>query len=89
MTIVTAPWAMDLARENGHTAAMSSKTKGLVPVLAYTVVVHAPVTALTWRDLRDRPATQVRGDKKIWRIASAVNTLGSVAYWLVGRRSAA
>lgn len=67
---------------------MSSRTKGLVLVIAYTAVVHAPVAALTWRDLRERPATQVRGDKKIWRTASVLNTLGSVAYWLVGRRAA-
>jgi hypothetical protein len=51
-------------------------------------VVHLTVMTLTWRDLRSRPAGQVRGNKKIWRAASALNTTGSAAYWLFGRRRA-
>ena len=51
-------------------------------------VVHLSVMTLTWRDLRSRPAAQVRGNKKIWRAASALNTNGSAAYWLFGRRRA-
>lgn len=51
-------------------------------------VVHLSVMTLTWRDLRSRPAAQVRGNKKIWRAASALNTTGSAAYWLFGRRRA-
>jgi hypothetical protein len=35
---------------------------------------------------RQQPAQQIRGSKAFWRIASAVNTLGSVGYWLIGRR---
>jgi hypothetical protein len=54
--------------------------------VATVAVVHVTAVALTWRDLRDRPATQVRGNKTIWRVASTMNTLGSVAYWLFGRR---
>jgi hypothetical protein len=77
------PMDLGVIRE---TVSVNSKRNGLVLVLAYTAAVHVPVTKLTWRDLRDRPATQVRGNKKVWRIASAVNTTGSVAYWLFGRR---
>jgi hypothetical protein len=55
-------------------------------VLAAVAVVHVTVTALTWRDLRSRPAGQVRGPKSLWRLASALNTTGSAAYWLFGRR---
>ena len=65
---------------------MTRKPNSLVTVLVYVAVVHVPVTALTWRDLSARPDAQVRGSKTIWRVASAVNTMGSVAYWLVGRR---
>jgi hypothetical protein len=54
--------------------------------LAAVAVVHVAAVALTWRDLRDRPATQVRGNKTLWRVASAMNTLGSAGYWLFGRR---
>ena len=55
-------------------------------VLAVVAVVHLVVTRLTWRDLRDRPDEQVPGPKPLWRVASALNTSGSVAYWLLGRR---
>ena len=47
---------------------------------------HVLVAAWTWRDIRQRPARQVRGSKNLWRVFSAVNTLGSVSYWLIGRR---
>lgn len=65
---------------------VNRKPNRLVLVLAYIAVVHAPVTALPWRDLRGRPSAHVRGSKRIWRVASALNTTGSVAYWLFGRR---
>jgi len=55
-------------------------------VLALIGVVHLTAVTLTWRDLRSRPAAQVRGPKRIWQVASALNTSGSVAYWLFGRR---
>jgi hypothetical protein len=57
-------------------------------VLAVIGVVHLTVMTLTWRDLRGRPSAQVRGNKKAWRAASALNTTGSAAYWLIGRRRA-
>jgi hypothetical protein len=57
-------------------------------VLAAIAVVHLTAVTLTWRDLRSRPAGQVRGPKKIWQVASALNTAGSAAYWLFGRRRA-
>jgi hypothetical protein len=80
---------MDPVRDLSHTAAVNNKTKGLALLVAYIAAVHAPVAALTWQNLRDRPPAQVRGNKQLWRIASVLNTLGSVAYWLVGRRRAA
>jgi hypothetical protein len=54
----------------------------VIPVL----VAHAAITALTWRDLQRRPEDQVRGSKRLWRVASAMNTVGSVAYLAVGRK---
>lgn len=56
--------------------------------LVYVAIgaVHLTAVTLTWRDLGRRPAEQVRGKKVVWRIASALNTLGSVAYWVFGRR---
>jgi hypothetical protein len=54
----------------------------VVPVL----VAHAAITAVTWRDIQRRPVDQMRGSKRLWRVASAVNTIGSVAYVAVGRK---
>jgi hypothetical protein len=67
---------------------VAAKGKPNRVVLAIVAVVHLTVMTLTWRDLRSRPAGQVRGNKKIWRVASALNTTGSAAYWLFGRRRA-
>jgi hypothetical protein len=50
------------------------------------LIGHFLVAAWTWRDIRQRPAQQVRGSKALWRAFSAANTLGSVSYWLIGRR---
>lgn len=55
-------------------------------VLAAILLAHLGITALTWRDLRHRPADQVRGPKPLWRVLSAANTLGSLGYLLFGRR---
>jgi hypothetical protein len=54
--------------------------------VAPILVAHAAITALTWRDLRRRPEDQVRGSKRLWRVASAMNTVGSVAYLAMGRK---
>jgi hypothetical protein len=67
---------------------MAVKRKPNKLVLAIIGVVHLTAVTLTWRDLRSRPAAQVRGPKRIWQVASALNTSGSVAYWLFGRRRA-
>ena len=55
-------------------------------VLATAAVVHAVVVALTWRDIANRPAEQIRGNKNFWRVVSALNTGNAAVYWLVGRR---
>ena len=65
---------------------MTKKPNSPILVLAYIAVVHVPVTAWTWRDIKARPDAQVRGSKPLWRVVSALNTGGSVAYWLLGRR---
>ena len=67
---------------------MAAKRKPNMLVVAAIAAVHLTAVTLTWRDLRSRPAGQVRGPKKVWQAASALNTTGSVAYWLFGRRRA-
>ena len=64
----------------------STKKQPNLPVLVVALAIHLVLVRLTWRDLRRRPHDGVRGNRKIWRMASALNTGGSVAYWLFGRR---
>ena len=40
-------------------------------------------------DIRRRPANLIRGPKRLWRAAAAVNTLGPLAYFTLGRRKTA
>ena len=42
---------------------------------------------LALRDLKRRPATEIKGPKKVWVWLSFVNYFGPIAYFLVGRRS--
>ena len=37
-------------------------------------------------DINRRPAEQIRGPKALWRAAMAVNLLGPLSYFAVGRR---
>jgi hypothetical protein len=55
-------------------------------VLVAVVIGHILVTALTWRDLNHRSGDQLRGSKTFWRVVSALNTTGSLAYILLARK---
>jgi hypothetical protein len=59
--------------------------QGLKPLLLY-LPLHIAAAAVTWRDIDRRPGDRIRGSRAVWKLASAANTLGTVAYWLVGRR---
>jgi hypothetical protein len=54
-------------------------------LVALAVALVMIVTAQ--RDLSRRPADEVRGDKRLWRVA-CLNALGVLAYWRWGRRPA-
>jgi hypothetical protein len=68
--------------ETGGRTPMERKPNALLLLL----IGHVLVAAWTWRDIRRRPARQIRGGKGLWRVFSAVNTVGAAAYWLIGRR---
>ncbi|MCD6728028.1 MAG: PLDc N-terminal domain-containing protein [Solirubrobacteraceae bacterium] len=55
-----------------------------------TIVVLAAVqftlAGAMLRDLRRRPADEVRGPKRLWLGAAFVNTIGPLAYFAFGRR---
>jgi hypothetical protein len=65
-----------------NTTRDAHKTRATIVVL----IVHLIVTTLTWRDLARRTPGQIRGSARLWRVASGLNTLGSLAYWTVGRK---
>ena len=62
------------------------RSKPPTVLLALILSAHLIITGLTWQDLHQRPVNQVYGNKRMWRIASGLNTVGSLAYLLVGRR---
>ena len=45
---------------------------------------HVFLAAWTWRDIQPRPAQQIQGSKRLWRLLSAANTLGG-SQLLAGR----
>jgi hypothetical protein len=55
-------------------------------VLVVALVVHLVMVILTWRDLSRKPEESVGGSKWLWRAAATLNTTGSIAYWVFGRR---
>ena len=65
---------------------MGSLTEQQKKIIGVALVIHLILVTLTWRDLRTRPDAAVRGRKRLWRVAATMNTTGSVAYWLFGRR---
>lgn len=48
--------------------------------------VETVLTAAALWDLARRPADQVRGPKVAWALASFVQPVGSIAYFVKGRR---
>jgi hypothetical protein len=48
--------------------------------------VQLSLAATAWVDLARRPAELVRGPKPAWALAIAVNVVGPIAYFTVGRR---
>ena len=48
--------------------------------------VQVGLAASAWTDLAQRPASQVRGAKRWWAAAIAVNFFGPLAYFRWGRR---
>jgi hypothetical protein len=71
---------------------MASKWSDLNPrtrrVITVAAVVEAALKAAALIDLRRRPASQVRGSKKLWASSMIVNSAGliPISYFAFGRR---
>jgi hypothetical protein len=59
--------------------------RGRAVVIALTAV-QAVIGTFTVMDISKRPPELVRGPKLFWKLWGGTNTLGSAAYWLIGRR---
>ena len=75
-----------MARERRRWQDLSDNQRRMVVVGA---VVQISLEMVALRDLRRRPAEQVRGPKWAWVPAMSVNFIGPIAYFLVGRRRGA
>ena len=64
------------------TRSRSPQQRSLAAVL---IAISLAVVAVAERDLHRRPDTQVRGDKRLWRLV-CLNAVGAVGYLLWGRR---
>jgi hypothetical protein len=73
---------------------MASKWSDLSPrarwVITVAGVAEAALKAAVLIDLRRRPASQVRGSKKLWASSMIVNSAGliPISYFVFGRRPA-
>jgi hypothetical protein len=57
-------------------------------VVVAVVAVEVAAAVLAYRDLAARPDDLVRGPKQLWRVVIGMNPGNSLAYWLLGRKSA-
>jgi hypothetical protein len=57
-------------------------------VLAVLITAQTVIGTVTTRDINRRQPDLVRGPKLFWKAWGGTNTLGSAAYWLLGRRRA-
>ena len=64
-------------------AGLSASQRRLL-LAAAAAELSLKITALI--DIKRRPAEQIRGPKAMWRAAMAVNLIGPVSYFAVGRR---
>ena len=64
---------------------MSARTRRLITAAA---IAEAGLKAAALIDLRRRPASQVRGSKRVWAMAMIVNSAGIIplSYFAFGRR---
>ena len=64
-------------------AELSDRQRALL-LAAATAELSLKIAALI--DIKRRPADQIRGPKTLWRAAMAVNLLGPVSYFTIGRK---
>ena len=74
------------ARAGNRWADLSDGQRRLLVAVA---AAEAALKIAALIDIQRRPASQIRGPKALWRAAMAVNLLGPVSYFAVGRKRGA
>jgi hypothetical protein len=59
------------------------KQAAIVAVTGWNVAL----ITIAQRDLASRPDSQIRGSKRLWRVACLTNTIGPLSYFRWGRRT--
>jgi len=54
--------------------------------LIVQVVIQCVLTAWTLWDLKNRPASQINGDKRWWVLGAFIQPFGPIAYLIFGRK---
>ncbi|MFD8496047.1 PLD nuclease N-terminal domain-containing protein [Amycolatopsis sp. NPDC059657] len=62
---------------------LSPRSRGNI---AFAAGVQLTLAAVAWTDLAVRPASEIRGPKRMWAWVIAINFLGPLAYLSFGRR---
>lgn len=60
------------------------KQAAIVAITAWNVALMVSAQ----HDLSHRPASQIHGSKRLWRLACLTNTVGPLSYFRWGRREA-
>jgi hypothetical protein len=67
----------------GKGAELSDRQRTLL-LMAAAAELSLKIAALI--DIKRRPADRIRGPKALWRAAMAVNLLGPLSYFAIGRK---
>ena len=54
--------------------------------LIITALVQLTLTSIALWDLAHRPASQIKGNKRVWAVFAFVQPVGPLAYLLFGRK---
>lgn len=62
---------------------LSPKTRGVILVLG---TVQVLLIGIAHADISRRAPEEIRGPKRLWRLATLVSFVGPIAYFVAGRR---
>ena len=69
-----------------ETQRWSDLSPGRQTGMLIAAAVHLALAATAWTDLARRPADQVNGPKAVWAFVIAVNFVGPISYFILGRK---